>query len=301
MQDETIEAVPNVAATNRTRPRATLVNSGSLRQPSSVPVAITDDATLTAHAQLDEVVTMEEQDQDITRLAPVVEASTMPKAASRPGLGVSSLGIKARRVSELVRASSPPLPMISDVSSDVPNLMNSALPSPAPHLMTDWTMDTPGSAPMPLLRGEFGASAHTYGLTHSTPLVRPSARRAVGDTGPEDSRPRSMRRSRYSGAQRVLISASGLRDVHARTSLVIREENGEESIILEDQDDSLRQGWLDEGAHHNLPEFSIDGLASHTVTQRTDKPLPRKSKSSKARPSASKLVKPGPMARTVFR
>ncbi|PWZ02160.1 hypothetical protein BCV70DRAFT_198443 [Testicularia cyperi] len=278
-EDGDITSRPTVI---RNKPRATLVNSGALRATSNPIKPVAELAVEDRGAKT---------------------ARTMSKPASRPSLGVSSLGVKARRVSELVRASSPPLPMISDASVETPNLLSGALPSPSPNL-ADWTMDAPT---VPIPRMPHGG----YGVVHSTPLPISNV---------EMSRPRP-RKSRYSGALRIQVPALPasatpglLPGTKPRASLVIREENGNESTVYEDDhDQSWRLGWQDD-----LPEFTIDGVASNQpVRTRTNlgqtgpkaaptRPAAHTNKKlkpkSSGKPSTKALKpKPGPMARTIFR
>ncbi|KAJ9475101.1 ER to Golgi transport-related protein [Pseudozyma hubeiensis] len=270
-------------AVRRNRPRHTLVNSGALRvgqqQPSSIPVA-----------------TPVVKSESTPAIAGTATSTTQPGNGRRPSLATSSLGIKARRVSELVRASTPPLPSIADFSSlETPNhLLTAALPSPSPYGLADWTATdetshVPGLNPH---RGPFGPSS--TGLTHSTPLPAPSAKRP---------------KSRYSNAQRIPsanIPDSSL-SITPRAPLSLlsnrkpaRVEVAEAGrITYEDEHDSFRKGWLYEDRDDDmvdLPDFSIEDQKTKVSTAG-----PKKAKSKGKSRHSMKLVKSGPMARTFFR
>ncbi|SPO26268.1 uncharacterized protein UTRI_02544 [Ustilago trichophora] len=252
-------------ATRRNRPRHTLVNSGALRLN---PPAQASSNALPAS------------------IAPSAAPTTSVTATRRPSLATSSLGIKARRVSELVRASTPPLALSGDISSlETPHshLLDAALPSPSPYGLADWTA-TDETSHVP------GLNPHRRGgfdLIHSTPL----------------DLQRSKLKSRYSGAQRIplVVDASttpkGLLPPkrNSGTRIAIQQEN---RTVVEDEHDSFRKGWLyeDDEDQVDLPDFSIENphpqRSIHTNKQQKQKP--------KARASI-KIPKPGPMARTFFR
>ncbi|GAC92984.1 ER to Golgi transport-related protein [Pseudozyma hubeiensis SY62] len=271
-------------AVRRNRPRHTLVNSGALRvgqqQPSSIPVATP--------------VVKSESTPAIPGAATITNAGN----GRRPSLTTSSLGIKARRVSELVRASTPPLPSIADFSSlETPNhLLTAALPSPSLYGLADWTATdetshVPGLNPH---RGPFAPSSST-GLTHSTPLPAPSAKRP---------------KSRYSNAQRIpstTIPDSSLSITpRAPLSLLSNRKPARVQVAeagqttYEDEHDSFRNGWLYDDRDDDvvdLPDFSIEDQKRKASTAAGVKKVKSKAKSR----HSMKLVKSGPMARTFFR
>ena len=283
LEDDTLLPLPAVAdpeeavaeaevAIRRNRPRPTLVNSGALRvgtQLSSIPLPVA--TTAPAPVARDEPTN------------PVVPPTNTVGggAARRPSLTTSTLGIKARRVSELVRASTPPLPSIADFSHlDTPNnLLLDTLPSPSPYGLADWTA-TDETSHVP------GLNPHRASdVVHSTPLAAP--------------RPR-FRKSRYSGAQRVPqpdATPKGRRGLlpPARQSGALVAVSEATGTVYEDEHDSFRKGWLydDEEEPIDLPDFSIE--PNRQTTQQTKK------QKSKAKGRASMKVKPGPMARTFFR
>lgn len=277
MDDDTLLPLPTVASQNhveevavrRNRPRHTLVNSGALRigqQPSSassssIPVPISSALTSIP----------------VSHSNPG-SAPTAAGTGRRPSLTTSTLGIKARRVSELVRASTPPLSSIADFSSlETPNahLLTAALPSPSPYGLADWTA-TDETSHVPALN-----PLRHSAIAHSTPLPHPNAR---------------MRKSRYSGAQRIPMSTvgdstatprAGLMGA-ARKSALLGADGG-----MEDEDDSFRKGWLYQGDEDqpHLPEFSIEQKPV-VVAQKKQK---------KVKGRVSSKIAPGPMARTFFR
>ncbi|CBQ72398.1 conserved hypothetical protein [Sporisorium reilianum SRZ2] len=255
-------AAPQEVAVRRNRPRPTLVNSGALRvgqpQPSSLPIP-----------------TAVPKSDSATAIAATAPASANPRSTRRPSLATSSLGIKARRVSELVRASTPPLAAIADFSSlETPHahLLDAALPSPSPYGLADWTA-TDETSHVPALHP--GRLADYPALAHSTPLVaakRPNAQR-VARALVDSATPR----------------ARGLPPASGRRTVAVAHTDG--ATVFEDEHDSLRNGWMYEEAVE-LPDFSIEQRAL---------PAAKKAKA-KARPRGSmKVVKPGPMARTMFR
>lgn len=253
-------------AAKRNAPRATLVNSGALRVGGAPSMPAPAPAPAAATTQVDSM------------------AAASGSAVRRPSLATSSLGIKARRVSEIVRASTPPLGSIADFSGiDTPGgamLLDAALPSPSPYGLADWTA-TDETSHVPALTAHFGS------IAHSTPLPAKAGRRT---------------KSRYSGAQRVALAPDttprakpSLLPPQAKNQLLaVYESDAVESPMYEREHDSFRNGWLDDDIP-DLPEFTIDHA----------KPAPApaaNAKSKKVKPRASsKLVKPGPMARTFFR
>ncbi|ETS61687.1 hypothetical protein PaG_04186 [Moesziomyces aphidis] len=275
MDDDTLlaNAVENEAevavkrAAKRNAPRATLVNSGALRRGApSISAPAPAPAPGAAAAHVDSM------------------AAASGGVVRRPSLATSSLGIKARRVSEIVRASTPPLGSIADFSGiDTPGgamLLDAALPSPSPYGLADWTA-TDETSHVPALTAHFGS------IAHSTPLPAKAGRRA---------------KSRYSGAQRVALAPEttprakpSLLPPQAKNQLLaVYESDAVESPVYEREHDSFRNGWLDDDIP-DLPDFTIDQA----------KPAPAQTanaKGKKVKPRASsKLVKPGPMARTFFR
>ena len=260
---------PEEAPVRRNRPRHTLVNSGALRvgglqqqpAPCSLPVP-------SAVPKPDSAI------------AAAPTTTSVVAGSRRPSLTTSSLGIKARRVSELVRASTPPLASIADFSSlETPNhLLDAALPSPSPYGLADWTA-TDETSHVP------GLNPHRPplpNLVHSTPLVsmqRPKARK-----------------SRYSNAQRVAALDASLSTPKPKSLLPGRKGAtvaiaADGATVYEDEHDSLRNGWAydDEDAPIDLPDFSIE---AQVVSKKQKTKRPR---------TSTKMVKPGPMARTFFR
>ncbi|CDU25723.1 uncharacterized protein SPSC_05894 [Sporisorium scitamineum] len=273
------ETRPQEVAVRRNRPRHTLVNSGALRvgqqqQPSSIPVHTTVPKSDSATA--------------IASTAATTTTAANAGATRRPSLTTSSLGIKARRVSELVRASTPPLPSIADFSNlETPHahLLDAALPSPSPCGLADWTA-TDETSHVP------GLNPHRRDyptLVHSNPLV--------------ERRPPQRGKSRFSNAQRVPLHDTTLSTPRAKSFLSPAGQSGalvgvpqtDGATLFEDEHDSLRQGWMyDEDEVMELPDFSIEN-------QRVAQPVVKKQKS-KVKPRGSmKIVKPGPMTRTFFR
>ncbi|EST08464.1 hypothetical protein PSEUBRA_001881 [Kalmanozyma brasiliensis GHG001] len=265
------------AAVRRNRPRHTLVNSGALRkapsQPSSIPLPSNIPRS------------------DSNPAATPIDAAAAAKEAGsrRPSLATSSLGIKARRVSELVRASTPPLPSIADFSNlETPNahlLLDGALPSPSPFGLADWTATDETSHVPALHHGAFDQHVH------STPLV--------------SMRPRNKGKSRYSGALRVHAPedvtlttpiAKGLLPPTRKNGHLVAVAETPTGLVYEDEHDSLRRGWMydEEDEQVELPDFSIEGAAAQQQQK-------AKKQKSKAKPRGSMKVKPGPMARTFFR
>lgn len=258
---------PAEVATRRNKPRPTLVNSGALRHgttaapaASSIPVPVPKSTS----------------------------TSDVVSAAGGAALRRSSLGIKARRVSELVRASTPPLPSIADFSTlDTPhgggtNLLDGALPSPSPYGLADWTA-TDETSHVPALNTHHNFAA----LTHSTPLP---LFQAGG---------KKFKKSRYSGAVRVPTTLGdtsatpkgrGLMPGGRTGAALVAVQEGGKEVVYEDEHDSFRKGWLydDDEEKVELPEFSIEQVVA------------KKQKKVKGRGSM-KVVKPGPMARTFFR
>lgn len=289
VEDDTLLPLPSACeapdhdlAVRRSRPRHTLVNSGALRvgqQPASLITSAVPGA----------------RTESTSAIPSTTSSANAAGGARRPSLTTSSLGIKARRVSELVRASTPPLSLIADCSClETPNLplLDAALPSPSPYGMTDWTA-TDETSHIPALnphRPDLAA------FTHSTPLVAP---------------PKQRSKSRYSNAQRVARNA-----VDASLSITPRAKKGLLSnrhaqvavtgaggeMVYEDEHDSLRRGWLydeEDGESAELPDLSIERASQQQ--HQPQKPVTKKHKS-KAKPRHSmKLVKSGPMARTFFR
>ncbi|SNX84705.1 uncharacterized protein MEPE_03414 [Melanopsichium pennsylvanicum] len=270
--DEYIE--PEVAV-KRNRPRATLVNSGALRvgpssQPSSIPISSTAPTA-------------------VNSISATTATSLNGTGTRRLSLTTSSLGVKARRVSELVRASTPPLASVADFSNlETPNnnLVDAALPSPSAYGLADWTA-TDETSHVPGLNPHRGFES----IPHSTPLAVPnnSAR---------------FRNSRYSGAQRVPLSNTndiprarerkGLMPEGKRNGaalVAVIEANSQ--VVYEDEHDSFQKGWLydDDQQQVNLPDFSIEN--KHVVKKQQKQKL-------KARGSI-KFVKSGPITRTLFR
>lgn len=284
--DADVLAYPAEVAIRRNRPRPTLVNSGALRvaqHPSALP-----------------------RPSSTSALEAESGPAALPDAATgegngtrRPSLATSSLGIKARRVSELVRASTPPLPSIADFSNlETPNthlLLDAALPSASPYGLPDWTA-TDETSHVPALN----AHHHTFSaITHSTPL--PAQPMATD----------RFRKSRYSGAQRVahppsLQDTSSTPKARPKGLLPAARKNGAlvavaegSTTVYEDEHDSFRNGWIYDDHNRDpvaLPDFSIEHNNAHAV-QKAKKP---KAAKAKAR-NSMKVVKPGPMARTFFR
>ncbi|TKY86443.1 hypothetical protein EX895_004592 [Sporisorium graminicola] len=277
VEDHEVAPRPQEVAVRRNRPRHTLVNSGALRhqpQSSSVPISTAMPKSGSATA--------------------IASEGTTASAGNnrRPSLATSSLGVKARRVSEIVRASTPPLASIADFSNlETPHahlLVDAALPSPSPYGLADWTA-TDETSHVPGLNPHRSAYP---AIAHSTPLVA-TQRPAQQQSG----------RSRYSNAQRVAVSledttlstprARGLLPPARKKLVEVPQADG--ASVFEDENDSFRKGWMydEEDEVRELPEFSIE--------QQAVQPAAKKQKS-KLKPRGSmKIVKPGPMARTFFR
>ena len=253
-------------AIRRNRPRATLVNSGALRkgpQPSSIP--------LPAPVP--------------TKAEPVSSIPIATSGSRRPSLTTSTLGIKARRVSELVRASTPPLPSIADFSTlETPNthlLLDSALPSPSSYGLADWTA-TDETSHVP------GLNPHrNLPIAHSTPL----APQHNGNNA-------RFKKSRYSGAQRIPLNSDtpkGLMPGGRKSGTLVAVNEGNGLMRYEDEHDSFRKGWMyEEEDQVELPDFSIEN--NHQQAQAV-----KKQKVKVKGRGSMKVVKPGPMARTFFR
>ncbi|SPC61520.1 uncharacterized protein UHOD_03168 [Ustilago sp. UG-2017b] len=280
IEDDTLLPLPTATsqenveevAVRRNRPRHTLVNSGALRigQPpasassSSIPVPVSSSAPAPIPAFQSNPTTQ------------------TPAAGRRPSLATSTLGIKARRVSELVRASTPPLPSIADFSSlETPNahLVDAALPCSSPYWLADWTaIDETSHVPA------LNPLRHSA-IAHSTPLPHNNAR---------------MRKSRYSGAQRIPLGAVGDSSVTPRAGLMGAARKsalmGMDGGMMEDEGDSFRKGWLYGGDEDQfeLPEFLIEQKPVGAATAAA-----KKGKKVKGRVSSK--IAPGPMARTFFR
>lgn len=280
IEDDTLLPLPTATsqenveevAVRRNRPRLTLVNSGALRigQPpasassSSIPVPVSSSAPAPIPASQSNPTTQ------------------TPAAGRRPSLATSTLGIKARRVSELVRASTPPLPSIADFSSfETPNahLLDAALPCSSPYGLADWTA-TDETSHVPALN-----PLRHSAIAHSTPLPHNNAR---------------MRKSRYSGAQRIPLGAVGDSSATPRAGLMGAARKsalmGMDGGMMEDEGNSFRKGWLYEGDEDQfeLPEFLIEQKPVAAATTAA-----KKGKKVKGRVSSK--IAPGPMACTFVR
>ncbi len=270
-------------AVRRNRPRHTLVNSGALRQgqqqPSSIPLP----------------AAMPKSDS-MPIATPSASAAFHKEAATRrPSLATSSLGIKARRVSELVRASTPPLPSIADFSSlETPNnhlLLDAGLPSPSPYawrtgLRRTRLRTSPPSNTLPPL------------TTASTPPLwsRPNRATSFESRATRSAACPCPHRRRY--AHDTKSEGSPTADAQERSAGAVAETPA--GVVYEDEHDSLRKGWMyDEDEEHvDLPDFSIERTAQQQ--QHREQQKAKKTKA-KVKPRGSMKVKPGPMARTFFR